>query len=126
MRVHLIMQGKGGVGKTLASTLLAQYFLAHEKKIACFDTDPVNTSFAGYRSLNVKVLELMQDDEIKPRNFDKSVHEKGRNANGKSAGGRNAGPGSRNMEKIPGSKMNTAKSAGKKKGIRNIHKKKGN
>ena len=63
---------------------------------------------------------------IKPRNFDKSVHEKGRNANGKSAGGRNAGPGSRNMEKSPGSKMNTAKSAGKKKGIRNVHKKKGN
>lgn len=84
---------------------------------------------------------------IRPRNFDKSVrdekefhghgagsgsrstgsrNEKGRNANGKSAGGRNAGPGSRNMEKSPGSKMNTAKSAGKKKGIRNVHKKKGN
>lgn len=84
---------------------------------------------------------------IRPRNFDKSVrdekefhghgagsgsrgtgsrNEKGRNANGKSAGGRNAGPGSRNMEKSPGSKMNTAGSAGKKKGIRNVHKKKGN
>ncbi|WP_031578382.1 AAA family ATPase [Ruminobacter sp. RM87] len=75
MRVHMIMQGKGGVGKTLASTLLAQYFLAHEKKIACFDTDPVNTSFAGYRSLNVKVLELMQDDEIKPRNFDNLIED---------------------------------------------------
>ena len=81
---------------------------------------------------------------IRPRNFDKSVrdekefhghgagsgsrstgsrNEKGRNANGKSAGGRNAGPGSRNMEKSPGSKMNTAGSAGKKKGIRNVHKK---
>ena len=84
---------------------------------------------------------------IRPRNFVKSVrdekefhghgagsgsrstgsrNEKGRNANGKSVGGRNAGPGSRNMEKSPGSKMNTAGSAGKKKGIRNVHKKKGN
>ena len=44
----------------------------------------------------------------------------------KGAGGRNAGPGSINMEKSPGSKMNTAGSAGKKKGIRNVHKKKGN
>ena len=35
MRVHMIMQGKGGVGKTLASTLLAQYFTDKNKKIVC-------------------------------------------------------------------------------------------
>ena len=29
----MIMQGKGGVGKTLASTLLAQYFTEKNKKI---------------------------------------------------------------------------------------------
>lgn len=75
MRVHMVMQGKGGVGKTLVSTLLAQYFLSRGKKISCFDTDPVNTSFAGYRSLNVKVLELMEDDEIKPRNFDTLIED---------------------------------------------------
>jgi len=30
------------------------------------------------------------------------------------------------MKKLSGSKMNAAKTAGKKKGIRNVHKKKGN
>lgn len=75
MRVHMIMQGKGGVGKTLASTLLAQYFTEKNKKIVCFDTDPVNTSFAGYRSLNVKVLELMENEEIKSRNFDNLIED---------------------------------------------------
>ena len=89
---------------------------------------------------------------IKPRNFDKSAHDEkefrghggvsggknavGRNENsrngnnrntaGKNTGGRNTGASGRNMEKLSGSKMNAAKTAGKKKGIRNVHKKKGN
>ncbi|MFR4122519.1 MAG: DUF3362 domain-containing protein, partial [Clostridium sp.] len=87
---------------------------------------------------------------IKPRNFDKSAHDEkefrghggvsggknavGRNENsrngnnrntaGKNTGGRNTGASGRNMEKLSGSKMNAAKTAGKKKGIRNVHKKK--
>ena len=83
---------------------------------------------------------------IKPRNFDKSAHDEkefrghggvsggknavGRNENsrngnnrntaGKNTGGRNTGASGRNMEKLSGSKMNAAKTAGKKKGIRNV------
>lgn len=67
------MQGKGGVGKTLIAALLSQYFLSNNKKILCIDTDPVNTTFAGYRSLDVKVIGLMEDNTIKPRNFDNLI-----------------------------------------------------
>lgn len=73
MRVHLIMQGKGGVGKTLISALISQYFLSQNKKILCIDTDPVNTTFAGYKTLDVKVIGLMEDNTIKPRNFDNLI-----------------------------------------------------
>lgn len=73
MRVHLIMQGKGGVGKTLISALISQYFLSQNKKILCIDTDPVNTTFAGYKALDVKVIGLMEDNTIKPRNFDNLI-----------------------------------------------------
>jgi integrase len=44
-------QGKGGVGKSLVSAALAQYF-RHRKIIPhCFDTDPVNATFAQYQAL---------------------------------------------------------------------------
>lgn len=86
---------------------------------------------------------------IKPRNFDKSAHgEKEFYGHEKTAAGKNAGEkrgnsksgnsksgnsrsingklsGGRSLEKSSGNRMNAAKPAGKKKGIRNVHKKKG-
>ena len=73
-KVHLVLQGKGGVGKTFVAAALAQYLAEKSnKKPLCLDTDPVNASFAGYESLGVRRIEIMQGDEIDPRSFDKLV-----------------------------------------------------
>jgi hypothetical protein len=70
MNIHIILQGKGGVGKSLVASLLAQYKIKKGETPLCIDTDPVNTTFKGYKALNVKHLDIMEEDEINPRKFD--------------------------------------------------------
>ena len=68
--VHIILQGKGGVGKSFIAAMIAQYKLSKGQKPICVDTDPVNATFCGYKKLNVKKLEILEGDEINSRNFD--------------------------------------------------------
>jgi hypothetical protein len=72
-KIHMILQGKGGVGKSFISSVIAQYKQSKGQKPLCIDTDPVNATFAGYKALNVRKLEVMEGDEINPRAFDAVV-----------------------------------------------------
>jgi Mrp family chromosome partitioning ATPase len=49
--IHLTLQGKGGVGKSLVSSILAQYFRYRGAEIHCIDTDPVNQTFSQIRRI---------------------------------------------------------------------------
>ncbi len=69
-KVHMILQGKGGVGKSFIASILAQHYYAKKKNVLCIDTDPVNATFHGFKKLNVQRLDLMEGDEIDPRKFD--------------------------------------------------------
>lgn len=60
--IHMSLQGKGGVGKSLISSILAQYFAARNHTVHCFDTDPVNRTLFQYKSLNVERLDLLDED----------------------------------------------------------------
>lgn len=71
----MVLQGKGGVGKSLISALIAQYKSEKGQNPHCFDTDPVNATFAGYKVLNVHPIQIMDGDEINPRNFDSLVEQ---------------------------------------------------
>lgn len=71
--VHLILQGKGGVGKSMIAAVVAQYKKSKGDQPTCVDTDPVNATFEGYKSLNVKRINIMDGDEINSRNFDALV-----------------------------------------------------
>ena len=69
--VHFTLQGKGGVGKSLVSSLLAQYFQSIEGcTVKCVDTDPVNQTLANYKALNAQHVQLMNGSKINERNFD--------------------------------------------------------
>ena len=72
-KIHMILQGKGGVGKSMIASMLAQYKATHGQKPLCIDTDPVNATFKGYKALNVRHLTIMDNDEINTRNFDALV-----------------------------------------------------
>lgn len=69
-KIHIMLQGKGGVGKSLIATTLAQYKISKGIKPLCIDTDPINATFFGYKGLDVQRLLIMQDDEINSRMFD--------------------------------------------------------
>lgn len=69
-KVHLVLQGKGGVGKSFIAAMIAQYKTSIGQTPLCIDTDPINATFTGYADLNVKRIELLDGDEINPRNFD--------------------------------------------------------
>ena len=72
-KIHMVLQGKGGVGKSLIAAILAQYNVSKGKQPLCIDTDPVNATFHGFKALNVKRLQIMDGDEINPRHFDSLV-----------------------------------------------------
>lgn len=72
-KVHITLQGKGGVGKSFVSALIAQYLRSKGQQPLCIDTDPVNATFRGYKSLNVHGLEIMDGDEINSRKFDNLI-----------------------------------------------------
>jgi hypothetical protein len=73
--IHLMLQGKGGIGKSFAAYLLAQFLDAKGKKPLCFDSDPINKTFSGYKGLDIKLFDIMEDDEIDVRRFDALVDE---------------------------------------------------
>jgi hypothetical protein len=67
------MQGKGSVGKSLVSSILIQYLLKQGQKVSGCDTDPVNSSLARHESLDVKILDIMDSDDIDPGRFDELI-----------------------------------------------------
>ncbi|WP_314342718.1 conjugal transfer protein TraL [Simonsiella muelleri] len=69
--VHMVAQGKGGVGKSLISSFIAQYLQPKTAKLHCYDTDPVNPTFSHYQALNPKVVNILtEDNNINTRFFD--------------------------------------------------------
>jgi len=72
-KIHMILQGKGGVGKSVIAALLAQYKASKGQMALCIDTDPVNATFHGYSALDVQQIGLMEGNEINPRHFDALV-----------------------------------------------------
>lgn len=72
-KLHLILQGKGGVGKSMVAAILAQQRMASGQDVLNIDTDPVNKTFAGYSSLNVKNIEIMIGAKLDETAFDKMI-----------------------------------------------------
>jgi hypothetical protein len=72
--IHMVLQGKGGVGKSFVAALMAQFLQDRGHEPVCIDTDPVNATFAGYAALRVHRIELMEGGrDINPRCFDRLI-----------------------------------------------------
>lgn len=61
--IHFVMQSKGGVGKSVVSSLLAQYLLTNLTGVKLIDIDPNNKTFSSYKDLNVQQIDIIKDDE---------------------------------------------------------------
>ncbi len=69
--IHLTLQGKGGVGKSLVASILAQYLRQSSENVRCVDTDPVNRTLAQYSGLAAERINLRDEhNRIDQRCFD--------------------------------------------------------
>ena len=73
MTAHISLQGKGGVGKSVVASLLAQYRQDKGKLEQCVDTDPVNATLSGYKNLPTKRLDLLKDNRINESQYDELI-----------------------------------------------------
>jgi hypothetical protein len=71
--VHAVLAGKGGIGKTLVASLLAQYLREVDRPLVCLDTDPVNRSLVGFAALDAKPIELLTKDQLNIRGVDQLI-----------------------------------------------------
>jgi CobQ/CobB/MinD/ParA nucleotide binding domain len=68
--VHVVLQAKGGVGKSFVAAILAQYFNG-QQAVRCFDTDPGNATLAQYKALAAEHIgDLIQGGVINQKRFD--------------------------------------------------------
>ncbi len=65
--VHLVLQGKGGVGKSVVASWLAEFLMKGGKPVCCIDGDPVNRSLSQYKALRAEKLELVNQDGLLQR-----------------------------------------------------------
>lgn len=73
--VHFTLQGKGGVGKSLISSILVQWVLSKGRPVVPVDTDPVNATLAGYKAFATQRLELMENGSLIERRFDSLIEQ---------------------------------------------------
>lgn len=71
--INMVLQGKGGVGKSMIAALLAQHAADAGAAPLCIDTDPVNATFAGYHALNVQHLDILDGNRIDAHRFDTMI-----------------------------------------------------
>src|SRR6202167_6209904 len=62
--IHLVLQGKGGVGKTVVAGWLAEFLISRGQPVHCIDGDPVNRSLAQCKALWVEKLDLINQDGV--------------------------------------------------------------
>jgi hypothetical protein len=69
--VHVVLQAKGGVGKSYVAAIMAQYYSTRQWAVRCFDTDPGNATLAQYKALAVEHIgDLIQGGVINQKRFD--------------------------------------------------------
>lgn len=72
--LHFVLQGKGGVGKSMCAFFLVQFLRRHGREVAAFDADPVNatlSAFAEAAGYPVERVNLLDDTGgLEPRHYD--------------------------------------------------------
>jgi len=72
-KVHLVLQGKGGVGKSYVASLLAQFHQYNHWPIVCMDTDPLNATLMDYKAFKTRRIDLMEGSTLLERGFDSMI-----------------------------------------------------
>lgn len=70
-KINLILQAKGGVGKSLVASILTQYLISIGTNPLCVDLDPSNTTYSDIKALHVRFINIIDEsNEVNTRKFD--------------------------------------------------------
>lgn len=58
-RLHIVIGGKGGSGKSCAAANLGGYLKAKGSTLLCLDLDPINSTFAKWKGLDVQCVDVL-------------------------------------------------------------------
>jgi hypothetical protein len=61
-KVHLVLNSKGGIGKSFASGLIAEFLRDRGEPLVCLDTDALNATFRDLKALNVEPVRVFGED----------------------------------------------------------------
>ena len=61
-KIHVVLAGKGGIGKTFVASLIAQAVQERGEPLLCLDADPVNASLNEIRGLRAEPVNLFLPD----------------------------------------------------------------
>jgi hypothetical protein len=70
LKLHFVLQGKGGVGKTVAALLLSQCIEEKGEPVICVDTDPVNASLSSLSPMNPERVSIFAGKKVDTRALD--------------------------------------------------------
>lgn len=74
--VHVVANGKGGIGKTFCAWNLTEYLISKDRNVFAADTDPVNATLTSYKALNAKHFQISERDmSVNPMKFDALIQE---------------------------------------------------
>lgn len=72
--IHLTLTGKGGVGKSFISAILANYLKQQDTPLYAADTDPSNPTFSSIKYFDVKHINIMTESmNIDRSRFDELI-----------------------------------------------------
>lgn len=69
-KLHFVLQGKGGVGKTFAALLLAQCIQERGEPLTLVDTDPVNASLSTLSGTETERVSIFVGKKVDTRALD--------------------------------------------------------
>ena len=71
--LHIILQSKGGVGKSFVGFILSQYLRSKDNNTVIYDTDPNNHTLVNFTDLNCQTFDLTDPNDrfkVSVGNFD--------------------------------------------------------
>ena len=68
--LHIVIQPKGGVGKSFVAALLAEYLRSKGRLGLCIDLDVSNVTFGEYEEFKVRRIDLIENKKVDQRKFD--------------------------------------------------------
>lgn len=71
--IHIVMQGKGGVGKSFIAFHIAQYLKQKDQDAICIDTDPLTPTLSRYKALDPVHIQIANQAEVHLEKFDEMI-----------------------------------------------------